>query len=326
MVVLPTWVGDSVMATPVLRALRGAFPDAHITAAVRAGVDALLDGSSWCDEIFPCSFRGWLGPCSNSATIRAKRPDDIVLLPNSFRSALGVRWCGARRRIGYARDGRGFLLTDAIVPPASKPISAVDYYANLVEQALHIKIEDRRLSLCATSVDNAKADVLLAGARAFPLVLNPGANNPAKRWSAESFAAVARKFLQAGSSVVITGGPSERELVRKVIELAPGSIDLLARGIDLGGLKGVLSRAGCLLTNDTGPRHIAAALGAPVVTLFGPTDHRWTTLVDARERLLLAEPFLTPDTFADQHPQACVMDRIAVRDAIEAIRSIQRTS
>ncbi|MSR40767.1 MAG: lipopolysaccharide heptosyltransferase II [Phycisphaerales bacterium] len=326
LIVLPTWVGDSVMATPVLRALRSAFPNAHITAAVRHGVDTLLAGCPWCDDIFRVTFRGTLGPFSETAAIRARRPDTIVLLPNSLRSALGIRFAGAARRIGYARDRRGFLLTHAIAPPSQKPISAVDYYAQLVETAFDIRVTDRRVELLVTPEEARKADALLAEVSAFPLVLNPGANNPSKRWKSENFAAVARRFLKQGRSVVVSGGPKERELVAEIVQRAPGAIDLIARGIDLGGLKGVLARAACLLTNDTGPRHIAAALRTPVVTLFGPTDHRWTTLVDVQERLLLAEPFLTPDTFADRHPQSCVMDRIAVGDAIEAISSIARAN
>ncbi len=326
MIVLPTWVGDSVMATPALRGVRASFPDAHIIGAVRAGIDTLLAGSPYCDEALRVSFRGMLGPWTDTAAIRARRPDSILLLPNSLRSALGIQFSGAAKRMGYARDGRGMLLSRAFPPPSTKPISAVDYYAQLAEQAFDIRIEDRRVALVSTNDEAAKADALLQGAQPAPLVLNPGANNPAKRWSSEKFAAVARVWMDSGKSVVVTGGPKERALVADVVQRAPEAIDLVARGVDLGGLKGILARAACLLTNDTGPRHIAAALGTPVVTLFGPTDHRWTTLTGVQERLLLAEPFLTHDTFADRHPDSCVMDRIAVRDALEAIRSVARAS
>ena len=326
LVILPTWVGDCVMATPVLRALRSAFPNAHILAGVGAGIDTLLAGSEWCNAVLRVRFKGTLGPFTDASLLRACRADTIVLLPNSFRTALGVRFAGATRRIGYARDGRGILLTHTIAPPTEKPFSAVDYYAQLVEKAFNITVSDRRVELIVTADETRKALSLLAGVSGAPLVLNPGANNPLKRWSAENFAKVARISMKQGQSVVVTGGPQERELVDAVVKLAPGAINLIERGVDLGGLKGVLARAACLLTNDTGPRHIAAALSTPVVTLFGPTDHRWTTLVHVQERLLLAEPFLTHDTFADQHPNACLMERIAVKDAVEAIRSIARTS
>ncbi|MHC5114978.1 MAG: glycosyltransferase family 9 protein, partial [Planctomycetota bacterium] len=76
--------------------------------------------------------------------------------------------------------------------------------------------------------------------------------------------------------------------------------------------------AALLVTNDTGPRHLAAALGTPVVTLFGPTDHRWTTLADIRERRLLAEPFLPAELVADRHPKVCTIDRIEVEDVLAA--------
>ena len=87
----------------------------------------------------------------------------------------------------------------------------------------------------------------------------------------------------------------------------------------LSSLKAVIQRAAVLITNDTGPRHIAAALGTPVVTLFGPTDHRWTTLCGVRERILLAEPFLPEELVADRHPKSCAIEKISVQDVVAAV-------
>ena len=97
---------------------------------------------------------------------------------------------------------------------------------------------------------------------------------------------------------------------------------LCARGLTLGSLKAVLRRAALLITNDTGPRHIAAALGTPIVALYGPTDHRWTTLQAARERSVLAEPFLPEELVADRHPKACAIEKIAVEDVVHASLSL----
>jgi heptosyltransferase-2 len=99
-------------------------------------------------------------------------------------------------------------------------------------------------------------------------------------------------------------------------------------GVTIGSLKGVVKRASIMLTNDTGPRHIAAAFGIPTVTLFGPTDPRWTTLADsahlssgakARELFIVADPTLPPSEVADDHPERCRIDRIELTDVIAAL-------
>jgi heptosyltransferase-2 len=95
-------------------------------------------------------------------------------------------------------------------------------------------------------------------------------------------------------------------------------VDLAQRGVTLGALKAVMQRAQLLVTNDTGPRHIAAAFGTPSVVFFGPTDRRWTVLPGVRERHLVAEPFLLEECIADDHPEACTVDRIALGDALFA--------
>ena len=84
----------------------------------------------------------------------------------------------------------------------------------------------------------------------------------------------------------------------------------------------VIRRAALLITNAPGPRHIAAALGTPVVSLFGPTDHRWTTINCPHERMVLADPFLPEALIADQHPKRCAIDRIAVADVLAAARQL----
>ena len=100
--------------------------------------------------------------------------------------------------------------------------------------------------------------------------------------------------------------------------LPDDAIDGPAGQLNLGILKALADRAALVITNDTGPRHIAAAMNAPLVSLFGPTDHRWTTLPDARELTLLGDPFLPEEAMADQHPERCAIDQITVNDVIAA--------
>ena len=174
--------------------------------------------------------------------------------------------------------------------------------------------------LAVTETQRAAAVRLLEDvARPFA-VLCPGANRKAKRWPAERFAAVADQLAERhGLAVVVPGSPAERLVVAAVVAAARTPvIDLIGRGVTLGALKGVIAEARLMITNDTGPRHIAAALGTPTVALFGPTDPRWTTIDSPCEKILVAEPFLPAELIADDHPTGCVIGRITVGDVLSA--------
>lgn len=177
------------------------------------------------------------------------------------------------------------------------------------------------------------------------VILNPGANNPAKRWPAERFAAIGAHLARRhGWRVLVNGSPAERELVNFVVRLinnptgasAPASspfpasssapaVSLIDCGISMGALKGVVRHARLMVTNDTGPRHIAAAFGVPTLTLFGPTDPRWTTLPphNARSSInLVADPTLPESLVADDHPERCAIERISLERATDAVQGL----
>ncbi len=306
LVVMPTWVGDVCMATPALTAIasHARANGARVEALVRPGLDTLLAGHPAFDALHVSRMR--LDPASvgrELRPLRTPRIDAAVLFPNSWRSAIVARLCGARRVIGYARDGRGILLTHSIdAPDRRTAISATTYYAQLAAFATGLAAP------ATTPLSLAVAD---------------HANRTDKRWPADRFAAAARAIASAlGLRTAVTGSPGEAALVAEVATQCDG-LDLVSRGITLGALKGVMARSALLLCNDTGPRHIAAALGTPCVALFGPTDHRWTSpLPGARERLLLAEPFLDDAHLADAHADACAIDRISVGDVVSAAHAL----
>ena len=329
-VVCPSWVGDCVMATPVYRVLRQALPNAKIAGVMRPGLDEILHGTPWFDELIVCEMKGLLGPLRLAKAIRgANEAGAVVLLPNSFRAAMGARLSGARRRIGYNRDGRGWLLTHKLDPPTTKtPIPAVRYYASLAAFALGLDEDqiDRQVELSITPSQREAADKLLHDVHGDFVLLNPGANRADKRWPSERYAKVADKLAESGAyRIVVNGSPRERDVIDEVVRAAKTRlVDLSSRGGTLGSLKAVISRAKLVITNDTGPRHIAAGLGTPVVTLFGPTDHRWTTLEGVRERILLAEPFLPEELVADRYPKACATEKISVRDVVVAANDLLR--
>ena len=329
-IICPSWVGDIVMATPVFRAARAALPEATITALLRPGLEEILHGSPFFDHLEPCSMKGFSGPLHAGKVIKKHHPEAVLLLPNSFRAALTARFSSSPIRIGYKRDGRGFLLTHPLdIKISNIPTPAVEYYLHLARFAFGQKNLDPTLELHLTDHENQESarllfteDGVLGIDRPF-ILLNPGANREDKRWPAARFARIAEALHHRGYAIAITGSPPEKDLLDSIVNSSASPIlNLAQRGLSLGSLKAVIKRAELLITNDTGPRHLAAALGTPTVVLFGPTDHRWTTLPHAREHLLLAEPFLPEDLAADFYPDLCTVDRITVGDVLAAAEKL----
>ncbi|MFQ5697696.1 MAG: lipopolysaccharide heptosyltransferase II [Myxococcota bacterium] len=299
-VLLPNHLGDVVMATPALRSLREGFPDAHLTAVVRHGLEAMLARSPRLDVLRVHRVYESRLPGSRSArrlglALTLDRPDRVVLLPNSFSSAL-VAWAsGARQRVGYARRGRGWLLTDPVAPPTENgrfvPLAMERYYLDLVTHlgcpdrgtALELFVElegerERERRLAESGLDPSRPLVCLA----------PGAGfGPSKLWPPRYFAQVARALLADGLQVALVHGPDETRLASAVVEAAGRGLACLGGGgMTLTLLKSLLAHAALLICNDAGARHVAAAFGTPCLVLMGPTSVRYTNLNLERTRLL----------------------------------------
>jgi len=345
-VVMPNWLGDAVMATPALRVMRDRLTGAFIGALVRPGVDQLLAGTDFFDEVHVDDRAGPMGPKRAAAKLRFRRYDAALLLTNSFSTALVARLAGVRRRIGYVRDGRSALLTERIEPPrrgdappfcqsnhrrrAWAPTPQCELYLALAKHLLQDdSIKPGHLELAITEQERVEADRLLTRAglesgETNIAALNPGASVEAKRWPAERFACLAKWLSEERRMrVVIVGAPGERKLADRIVREAdlPAEASLPSIGLTIGSLKATLARARLVVSNDSGPRHIAAAFGVPTVSLFGSTDPRWTTLPVQSEAIVTADPTLPAHEVADDHPQRCRIDRIESERVIEAIES-----
>jgi heptosyltransferase-2 len=295
-VFLPNWVGDAVMATPALRALRQHFAAARLVGVLRPYVADVLEGAPWLDGAVFLDTRGpWARRWpAVAARLRRERVGLAVLFTNSFRSAL-VAWLGGcRRRVGYARYARGPLLTDRLEPVRDGcgrrvPSPVIDAY-NLLTERAGCPRPSHRMELFTTPGDEAAADEVWeqAGFAGRPEVvcLNPGAAfGSAKYWPAEHFAALARELAdRRGSGVLVLCGPADRDLARRIAGLAgrPNVYSLADHPVSLGLTKACVRRADLLVTTDSGPRHFAAAFDRPVVTLFGPTHVAWTETYHAK--------------------------------------------
>ena len=317
LVVCPTWLGDTIMATPTLRALRGLYPQGHITVLIRHAHRAILEACPWVDRFVTIRTRRKgipdarrRGPFNLARRLAAGRFDAAVVLPNSFRAAAMVRMAGIPRRIGYDRDGRGGLLTDRLLPRRQMgkfiPVPTHEYYLG-VARYLGAVDPDPTLQLFTRPEDDQRARGLLGRAgidlgalhrEARPFILiSPGANyGEAKLWMPQRFAQVADRCVQdLGATVALSGSPKERPILDQVLGAAHSSlVDLPSLGVDLGALKCIFKEASLLVTNDSGARHIAAAFRVPVVTIFGPTDPAWTDISYGRERQVWADVFCRP--------------------------------
>jgi heptosyltransferase-2 len=287
---LPNWIGDVVMATPAIRAVRERFPAARLAAICKPYVTALLDGSPWFDEVILFDKNGPWQQRSFAVARRLwrERFEGAVLFTNSFRSALVAMSSGCSKRIGFARYWRSLLLTDRLQSIKDergrfKPAPIIDDYNRLVKP-LGVDHPGYRMELFTTSADEEAAGQVWRENKLdyYPEVVglnSGGAFGAAKHWPVEQFAELARQFAdRRGSAVLVLCGPNERDIARDIVRQAgrPNVVSLADRKVSLGLTKACVRRLNLLVTTDSGPRHFAAAFDRPVVTLFGPTFIEWT--------------------------------------------------
>ncbi|NOZ93118.1 MAG: lipopolysaccharide heptosyltransferase II [Acidobacteria bacterium] len=300
------WLGDVMIALPALRALRERFPEGHLAVHIRANLAEVLSGVSWIDEVLPLGLRGGaagLGDRLRAArALRERRFDLAVLFPNSFDSALLPFMARVPRRLGYARDGRGPLLTDP--QPATPEIRAVHqvrYYLDLL-RPLGVTGADEAPTLEIAPEARERAAELLTGLPGEGPILALAAGSAygrAREWPEESFARLA-KILAArhGARFVLVGAPREVEQCRKIVELAgelPGGGILISAGKTTpADLAALLSRCEGFFGNDSGAMHVAAAVGIPTLAIFGSTNPANTRPLGPRAEIFVSDRECSP--------------------------------
>jgi heptosyltransferase-2 len=276
---LPNWVGDAVLALPALDSVRRSCPGAEVWAAGPAWVADLLPHRGSIAGVIPAApGRGLAALKASARELRGRGFDRGILFTNSFGSALELRLAGIPERWGYVRDGRGFLLTRRVPAPASwSGLHQTAYYLNLLARlGLNPGPPEPRLEV--EPEDAARADEMLRRAGRVPgrplVILGPGAAfGPAKRWPASRFIELgARLQREADAEIVLVGAAGEESLSAGIAAgLARPALDFTG-STTLRELAALLGRARLVVVNDTGPMHIANALGVPVVAVFGPTN------------------------------------------------------
>lgn len=282
---MPNWIGDLVMATPVLADLRKAFPKAKITAMCKKPLCDLLKKDEAIDELF-CFAK----PSNNFvrredlrdiiAKIQSGHHDVGILLTNSFSSAWWF-WLGkVERRIGYAAHFRSLLLTDRLSFSNEKEHQTVTYKRLLAPLGVPISDTAPRLYVSEKEVEESKALLYQRGyVKGKKLVgINPGAAyGSAKCWPVEHFRQLAGKLLkETDAHVVFFGDASTVSLVKEISRGLPKRVIDLAGITSLRELSCIIKDCNVLVTNDSGPMHIGAAFQVPLVALFGSTDEELT--------------------------------------------------
>jgi lipopolysaccharide heptosyltransferase II len=286
----PNWVGDVVLSLPALRDLRRRFPTARLEVLARPWVAELYRAVPDVDAVTESR-----GHSADVAAVRG-RFDLGVLLPNSFGTALVLWRAGVPERWGWATDGRGPLLTrGGRVPDGVRGRSQVYYYRAMLE-GVGLAVEGEPDTALACPEEWAARGGALLGDDGPWIGINPGAfYGTAKRWRPERFAAAADLVARrADAKVAVVGGAAERPLGEAIAGQLRAPSRVLCGETSLGELVGVLSRLRLLLTNDSGPMHLAAALGTPLVAVFGSTDWRETSPVSGRARVVRGEAECAP--------------------------------
>lgn len=278
----PNWLGDAAMCTPALRALHRRYPEAHFTVAGRESVCALLEDMPWINHLIPLPPKPSLSRMRQLATgMRYPQLELIAVFPHAFRSALLAWLIGGRQRLGYARNGRKWLLTRSKAPYREQgritPIYMAREYLELVELA-DCKDDGEGLELgvcpnCEKELADQLDDTL-------PLIgVAPGAAfGPSKRWLPENFAATINNIADAQEArFILLTGPGEEALCHAI--KANARATFVEPETSYGGitrLKTLIAKLDLLICNDSGPRHIAVAFKRPLVCIMGPTSKRYT--------------------------------------------------
>ncbi len=319
LVKMPNWVGDCVMATPALGLIKAALPDVTIDLMCRPSVAGIMQDNPHKTNLIEAREKDL--PAELRAQIRGARYDAVALMTNSLGSAWMAFRLGIPRRVGFNREGRGLLLTHRLafnplewrsptprplsrrsikgVPQPGLPCHMVEYYLRIASATIEaiapgrmktMPPADYKMTLPLNRDAERKVAALLreAGIMGKTLIgINPGAaHGPAKRWPAERLGHVVDGLDRPDWAFVSTAAPGESQLNDVVQKETPVKIHRLGEKTTLRELPALISRLAVLVTNDSGPMHIAAARQVPTVAIFGPTDQPNTRPWDAPAALM----------------------------------------
>ena len=329
------WVGDSVMTVPALRALRRVLPRAHITLVIRPGTKGIFSEADFIDDVLVYDRKGALSVFGQVREWKRREFDLAVLFQNAFEAALIPFLASVPLRLGYATESRQALLTHPLpLPDWRSSKHEVFYYLYLVtalEQMLFGRSDvcesepDAGLQISETR--KAEAAELLhtfgVGEADSVVAICPGSiNSRAKRWPSERFAALADRLIESRRQVLLIGSKDELDVSEDVVRRMQNKPVVLTGKTSLDQITAVLDRADLIVTNDTGPAHIGAALGRPTIVIFGPTNPLTTRPFAPEANVLINPPDCAPCMLRDCPIDHRCMTAITVDEVFERSQTL----
>ncbi len=298
MIRTPNWIGDAVMTTPAMAVVRVFFPTAEIVAVANPPVAELFSPHPACNRVIiydkKGAHRGLGGLLKLRRVLRREHFDLAILFQNAIEAALISRLAKIPRRAGYSTDGRRFLLSHPVpVGERERLWHHTDYYLRMLA-ALGITGSKEPLQLNVTATEARKAREILGTGRW--VAVNPGASyGAAKRWFPDRFATVADQLVERYQvKIVLTGGTGEQDIGRDIQNFMTHTPLNLVGKTTVREMMAILEQCCLLITNDSGPMHVAAALKTPLVAIFGPTDHTTTSPATAEARIVRKDTLCAP--------------------------------
>lgn len=326
LILVPNWVGDAILSIPAMAAIKKRFNDASITILARSLMSELFKYEPYINEIVVNDFQGMhkgiTGKWKLINTLKVKEFGLAILFPNSLSSGLISYLSNIPFRCGYPTDGRGLLIN--IKAKAPDKGHMIDYYAGVL-RPLGIEDLDKRIHLNITEEENERAH------RTFrekgidsdrPVIgINPGATyGTAKRWYPERFAALSDKIAKNyGANIILFGGKDERAVGEKIAGMTKERVIVLSGETTIREAAALIGNCNLFITNDSGLMHVAAAVGAPVVAIFGPTDPTSTSPYGENHIIVRKEVECSPCLKRECPTDHRCMKEIEVEDVYEVV-------
>lgn len=336
---VPNWIGDAVMCLPALMDIREYFDQSTVTVLARPTIAELLRGHTGIDEVLVYDYQGehqgLLGLLKLIRLVKKREFDCAVLFQNAFEAAMIAFLSGIASRIGYATDGRRWFLTQPVSLAGTRTLHHTQYYQRLVQAFTHVPSKVHAPQLVLTSKEHTTCEEsfpdIFQPSEMVIIGINPGSvYGSAKRWLPERFAEVGDRLIDVLTKTatgfpvvrcVIVGGKGEEGIGADIARRMTHQPIVLSGKTTIRELMGVLTRCAVLVTNDTGPMHMARALGVPVVAIFGSTDPQTTRPSESQQDVVQTHVRCSPCLL-----RACPIDhrcmtQIGVEEVVDRVLS-----